>query len=169
MSDSQAALGKKDPLQSNDLHDMRLPIDVVQRLSRAEEAVVNLKEITHSHSVKIDRLDQWTAALPTIEKDVAQNTKDLNELGKRCNDKLSELDKRQERGLNDLGIRLGNNLSQLEKRHDTEIGNLNHLVDTARWAGRVAWGAITLAALVASPFVYAVFVHIYRAVQKLLF
>jgi cytochrome c oxidase subunit IV len=60
-------------------------------------------------------------------------------------------------------------LSELEKRHDTEIGNLNHLVDTARWAGRIAWGAITLAALVAAPIVYAIFVHIYHAAQKLLF
>ena len=116
---------------------------------------------------------QWGSAIPHIEKDVAQNTKDLNDLGSRHTKELNdlgqrldknvnELGKQQTKDLNELGIRLGNQISDLRNK---DIGDLKNFAHTAR-----TLGTITLAVVgpVAVTITIAIMVHTYKVVERLL-
>jgi predicted RNase H-like nuclease (RuvC/YqgF family) len=72
---------------------MSMVVNIYQSLGRLTEAISNLKDDTKSNSEKIEELIQWTIAIPNLERDVAKNTKDLNELGRRHDRDIKELEK----------------------------------------------------------------------------
>ena len=52
-----------------------------------------MQDVTKSNIEKIDQLTHSFLALPGLERSVAQNAKDLNELGRRHDKDIKELEK----------------------------------------------------------------------------
>lgn len=121
---SAQATGKGEaPLRASAFRDLAAVIDIFRTLGG-----VNLLEATtKSHTEKIEQLTESVSTIPRLERDVAQNTKDLNELAKE---------------LNGLGQRLDRKISDLRAN---EIGDLKGIVGTARVLGYVA---LTLAGVI---------------------
>jgi hypothetical protein len=138
------------PIPLNDSRNLAATIDIFRTLG----GIVVLEATTKSHTEKIEQLTQWVSAIPNLEKDVAQNTKDLNELGKRHDKDLNELGKRLERDVNELG-----------KRHDKDISDLRNIAHTASTLGKIAVGILTP---VAATVIIAVLLYIYHIVERLL-
>jgi hypothetical protein len=120
------------PLTPNDLRNMTATIDIFRTLG----GVVALEAKTNSHGEKIEQLLQWGSAIPHIENDVAQNKKDLNELGRR-----------HTKELNELGMRLGKEIGDLKVN---DIGDLKSFVHTAKILGYIA---LTLAGIIGTALV----------------
>jgi hypothetical protein len=112
------------PYSINDLHDLNIVLDIFRGL---EHRLSVVETIAKFHGGKIEQLIQWTIALPNIEKEVAQNSKDLKELGPQHNKDLNELGKRLEKDVNALG-----------GRHDKDIKELEKIAHTASTFGRIA-------------------------------
>ena len=89
----QTTPGIEAPFTQSDIRNLSLAVDIYQRLGGLAEAVSTLKDDTKSNYEKIEQLIQWTIAIPTLEKDVQKNTKDLNELGRRHDKDIKELEK----------------------------------------------------------------------------
>jgi len=68
-------------------------VNIYQSLGRLTEAVNNLKDDTKSNSEKIEQLIQRIIAIPNIEKAVEKNATDLNQLGRRHDNAIKELEK----------------------------------------------------------------------------
>jgi hypothetical protein len=151
-SNPQAKPSSEAPLTPSDIHNLSTVIHILGGL---EKAVIVLEGTTKSHTEKIEQLTQWVSAIPNLEKDVAQNTKDLNELGKRHDKDLNELGRRLEKDVNELG-----------RRHDKDISALRNVAHTASTLGKIALGVI---APVAATILIAVLIFIYHAVERLLF
>jgi hypothetical protein len=81
------------PLTPNDIHNLSIAVDIYQKLGGLAKAVSNLEEATKSNIEKIEQVTQWVFAIPSLEKAVAQNTKDLNEVGRRHDKDIKELEK----------------------------------------------------------------------------
>jgi hypothetical protein len=123
-------------LTPNNIRDLTATIDIFRTLG----GIVALEATTKSHTENIEQLMQWGSALPYIEKDVAQNTKDLNELGRR-----------HTKELNELGIRLGKDISDLRNKDIVDLKNIAH---TAKILGYIA---LTLAGVIGAAFVTYLF------------
>ena len=115
-------------LTPNNIRDLAATIDIFRTLG----GIVALEATTKSHTEKIEQLMQWGSAIPYIEKEVARNTKDLNELGRR-----------HTKELNELGIRLGK-----------DIGDRKNIARTAKILGYIA---LTLAGVIGAAFVTYLF------------
>src|ERR1700689_3087730 len=98
-SNPQVTASGQVPLTPTNIRDLAATIDIFRTLG----GIVGLEATAKSHTEKIEQLMQWGSAIPYIEKDVAQNTKDLNELGRR-----------HTKELNELGIRLGRDIGDLK-------------------------------------------------------
>jgi hypothetical protein len=92
-SNPQATSGSEAPFTQSDIRNLSLAVDIYQRLGGLAEAVSNLRDVSKSNYEKIEQLIQWTIAIPNLEKEVQKNTKDLNELGRRHDKDIAELDK----------------------------------------------------------------------------
>ena len=136
------------------LDDVAKVAAIYQTLGGLEKLVDGLGATTKSHAEKIEQLTQRVYAIPTLEKDVAQNTKDLNELGRRLEKDMNELGRRQTKDLNELGIRLGNN-----------IGALQNTAHTADKLFRIFIGALAVILTVLGP---PLMIYLYHHV-KLIF
>jgi hypothetical protein len=90
------------PLTMNVLREMAAGVDTIRTLARITELEATVKAL----SDKIDRLNQWTANIPQIEKDVEKNTKDLNALGVRLGGDIGKLDQFKLRA-EGIGIAVG--------------------------------------------------------------
>jgi len=145
---SERSEGSGAPLTPNTFRDMAAVIDIFRTLGR----VTDLEVTTKSHAEKIEQLIQWGSAIPHIEKDVAQNTKDLNDLGGRHTKELNELGQRldknanelgtkQTKDLNELGIRLGNEIGDLKSK---DIGDLKNKMHTAENLFRIFLGILAV-------------------------
>ena len=88
-SNPQATPGSDAPLTPNGFRDLATVIDIFRTLG----GIVVLEAATKSHTEKIEQLTQWVSAIPHLEKNVAQNTKDLNEVGRRHDNDIKELEK----------------------------------------------------------------------------
>jgi ABC-type transporter Mla subunit MlaD len=106
-----------------------------------EQAVQALKATAESHADKIEDLSQWASSFPNLEKAIEKNSKDLNELGKRHDNDLHELERRLEKDVNELG-----------RRHDKDIKELEKVAHTADKLVRISLG--TLAAIVGPALIY---------------
>jgi hypothetical protein len=151
------------PYTSTDVHNLSII------LGRLEKGVSVLEATSESHTERIEQLTQWVSAIPHIEKDVAQNAMDLNELGRKHTKDLNELGGRLERDgrqqtkdLNELGIRLGKEIGDLRNK---DIGDLKNVVHTAK-----VLSAITLVVIgpVAAAIITAIIVRTYQVVERLL-
>jgi hypothetical protein len=136
MSSNPQVTGGEAALTPNNIRDLAATIDIFRTLG----GIVALEATTKSHTEKIEQLMQWGSALPYIEKDVAQNTKDLNELGRR-----------HTKELNELGIRLGKDIGDLRNK---DIGDLKSIAHTAKILGYIA---LTLAGVIGAAFVTYLF------------
>ena len=143
--------GNEAPITSTNIRDLAATIDIfrtlggivaleattkshsekIERLMQSLGGIVALEATTKSQSEKIEQLMQWGSALPYIEKNVAQNTKDLNELGKR-----------HTKELNEVGIRLGREISDLKNKDIGELKNIAHTTKT--FAYFAFWVAVSL-------------------------
>jgi hypothetical protein len=146
-SNSQITGNTEATLTPNNIRDLAATIDIFRSLG----GIVALEATTKSHTEKIEQLTQWVSAIPSIEKDVGQNTKDLNELGRR-----------HTKELNDLGIRLSKEISDLR---NNEVGGLKNIAHTAKTLGIIALSVITP---VAAAIIYAVLHFGYQAFERLL-
>jgi hypothetical protein len=81
------------PIMPSDIRNLSAAVDIYQKLGGLTEAVSNLKDATKSNIEKVEQISQWVFAIPNLEKAVAQNTKDLNEVGKRHDKDIKELEK----------------------------------------------------------------------------
>jgi hypothetical protein len=138
------------PIPPGDFRNLAATIDIFRTLG----GIVVLEATTKSHTEKIEQLTQWVSAIPSLEKDVAQNTKDLNEFGKH-----------HDKDLNELGRRLEKDVSELGRRHDKDISDLTNIAHTASTLGKIAVGVITP---VAATIIIAVLIYIYHIVERLL-
>lgn len=130
--------------------DVSRVVAIYERLKGLEALVDGLRSTTESNVQEIKQLTQRVYAISYIKKDVAQNTRDLNQLETRHSKELKGL----EREVNGLSKRLGK-----------EIGDLKNVVDTASTLGKMAFA---VAAPVAAAIIIAVLVFIYHAVERLL-
>ena len=85
--------GGEAPFAPSDIRNLSTTIDIFRTLGGLEKAVGVLEATTESHTEKIEQLTQWVFAIPNLEKTVAQNTKDLNEVGRRHDKDIKELEK----------------------------------------------------------------------------
>ena len=85
--------GGEPPFRSSDIHNLSVAVDIYQKLGGLTAKVSNLEDRTNSNAEKVEQLTQWVFAIPSLERDVAQNTKDLNELGRRHDRDIRELEK----------------------------------------------------------------------------
>jgi hypothetical protein len=92
-SSQPASAGTEAPFTPSDFHNLSMVVNIHQSLGGLTEAVRNLKEDTKSNSEKIEQLIQWTIAIPNIEKAVGKNANDLNQLGRRHDNGIKELEK----------------------------------------------------------------------------
>jgi hypothetical protein len=81
--------GSEAPLTASDFRNLAATINIFRSLGGVEA----LEATTKSHTENIEQLTQWVSAIPELEKDVAQNMKDLNELGKRHDRDIHDLQK----------------------------------------------------------------------------
>jgi hypothetical protein len=132
----------------SDIRSMAAIIDIYRNLA----GIVVLEATTKSHTEKIEQLTQWVSAIPSIEKDVAQNTKDLNELGKRHDKDLNELGRRLEKDVNELG-----------RRHDKDIKELEKVAHTADTLIRIVLGIL---AAIAGPALFYLYHHVSLVFSK---
>ena len=144
-SNPQVTGSSEAPLAPSNIRDLAATIDIFRTLG----GIVALEATTKSHTEKIEQLTQWVSAIPN--RDVAQNTKDLNELGRR-----------HTKELNELGIRLGKEIGDLKNK---DISDLKSIAHTASWFGKIAFG---IATPVAATIIIAVLAYIYRIVERLL-
>jgi DNA repair exonuclease SbcCD ATPase subunit len=89
----QATSDSEAPFTQSDIRNLSLTVDIYQSLGRLTEAVSNLRDDTKSNYERIEQLIQWTIAIPNLEKEVQKNTKDLNELGRRHDKDIKEVEK----------------------------------------------------------------------------
>jgi hypothetical protein len=92
-SSQPASAGTEAPFTPSDFHNLSMVVNIHQSLGGLTEAVRNLKEDTKSNSEKIEQLIQWTIAIPSLEKTVEKNSNDLNQLGRRHDNDIKELEK----------------------------------------------------------------------------
>jgi DNA repair ATPase RecN len=111
------------------LDDVSRVAEIYRTLGGLDKLVDGLRTTTKSHAEKIEQLTERIYAIPHIKRDVAKNTKDLNELGER-----------HTKELNQLGIRLGK-----------EIGHLNNVAHTADKLLRIFLGALAVILTVLGP------------------
>jgi DNA repair exonuclease SbcCD ATPase subunit len=123
----QASSSSEVPFTSSDIHNLSMVVNIHQSLGRLTEAVSNLKDDTKSNHEKIEQLVQWTITIPNIEREVAQNSKDLRELRAQHSKDLNELGRRLEKDVNALG-----------GRHDKDIKELEKIAHTASTFGQIA-------------------------------
>jgi len=92
-SNPPAVSSSEAPFTPTDFHNMSMVVNIYHSLGRLTEAVNNLKDDTKSNSEKIEQLIQRTIAIPNIEKAVEKNAKDVNEVGRRHDKDIKELEK----------------------------------------------------------------------------
>jgi hypothetical protein len=138
-SNPQATASGEAPLILSDIRNLAATIDIIRTLG----GIVVLEATTKSHTEEIEQLTQWVSAIPHLEKDVAQNTKDLNELGRR-----------HTKELNELGIRLGKNVSELGRRLDKDITDLKNVAHTADKLFRIFLGILAVIGPLALIYLY---------------
>jgi hypothetical protein len=77
--------GSEAPFAQSDFRNLSVAVDIYEKLGGLTTAVDILKASTKSHAAKIERLtrktEQTAFRIPYIESAVAQNSKDLNEIG----------------------------------------------------------------------------------------
>ena len=88
-----ASAGTEPPFTPSDFHNMSMVVNIYHSFGGLTEAVNNLKDDTKSTSEKIEQLIQRTIAIPNIEKAVEKNAKDVNEVGRRHDKDIKELEK----------------------------------------------------------------------------
>jgi len=146
MSNDTDTSGGNKPITPNDFRDLASVIDIFRTLGR----VTVLEDTTRSHAEKIEQLMQWGSAIPHIEKDVAQNTKDLNALGSRHTKELNDLGQRLDKNVNELEKQQTNALNSLGIRLGKEITDLKNIAHTTKILGYIA---LTLAGVIATALV----------------
>jgi hypothetical protein len=125
---TQATPGSGDaPLTPSGFRDLAAVIDIFRTLG----GISVLETTSKSHAQKIEQLNQQVSAIPNLEKNVAQNTEDLNKLGERHTNELNRLGQRLDREISDL--------------RTSEIGDLKSFVSTAKILGYIA---LTLAGVI---------------------
>jgi hypothetical protein len=92
-SNPQATSSNEAPFTQGDIRNLSIGVDIYRSLGGLQEAVDNLKAANKSNIEKIEQLTQWVFAIPNLEKSVAQNAKDLNEVGRRHDKDIKELEK----------------------------------------------------------------------------
>ncbi len=89
----QATSGSEGPFSPSDIRNLSLAVDIYQSLGGLKAAVSYLQDVTKSNIEKIDELTHSFLAIPGLERGVAKNATDLNELGRRHDKKIGELEK----------------------------------------------------------------------------
>jgi hypothetical protein len=139
----------------NYLHDLSTTLNIYRTIGGLEEKVHVLEITAKSNSKNIDTLTEKAYAISYLEREVAQNSKDLKELGAQHNKDLNELGRRLEKDVNALG-----------GRHDKDIKELEKVAHTASTFGKIAFG---VAAPVAASIIIAVLIFIYHHLTPILF
>jgi hypothetical protein len=142
------------PFTSTDIRNLSLAVDIYQSIGGLKTAVSYLQDVTKSNIEKIDHLSHSFLAIPGLERAVGQNAKDLNEVGRRHDKNLHELEMRLEQDVNELGRQLGKDVNELATRHDNKIHELEKFDHTTQTIG---WVAISLAGVAVTVLGY--FLH----------
>lgn len=89
----QVTSSSEAPFTPGDIRNLSVAVGIYEKLGGLTKAVSNLEDANKSSIEKIEQLTQWVFAIPNLEKAVAQNTKDLNEVGRRHDKDIKELEK----------------------------------------------------------------------------
>ena len=147
-SNPQVTPGSEASLTPSDIRRLAATIDIFRTLG----GIVVLEATTKSHTEKFEQLTQWVSAIPNLEKDVAQNTKNLNELGKRHDKDLNELGRRLEKDVNELG-----------RRHDKDIKELEKVAHTADKLTKIV---ASILGVIAGPLLFYLYHHVTQVFSK---
>jgi DNA repair ATPase RecN len=125
---------------------------IYRTLGGLEKLVDGLGATTKSHTEEIKQITQRVYAIHHIKRDVAKNTKDLNEQGRRHNENLSGLEKR-----------LIGDVNQLGRRHDNKINELDKVAHTADKLVRIGYAILLI---VGGPLLLYLYHHVTLVFNK---
>ena len=140
---------------------MSIGVDIYRTLGGLEKTVANLEATLKSHAESIDSLTQSVFGIPQLERALAKNTTDLNEVGKRHDKDIHELERRLEKDVNELGRRHDRDLYAFK---ETDIAPLKNFAYTTKTLGAVL---LTIIVPVATAIIIRLIMHIYRAMERL--